>query len=91
MCGGGIGPMIDHTLQWAMAGLVCIGIGGALRMYMNIRVRGWAGYFARQTGLMESYKRLVADCQAPRWPLATSYLRIAIGIVVMFGAILWSK
>lgn len=83
--------MIKNTWLWCLAGFLCFSVGGCLRMYIVIRVNGWSGYLARQNGLSESYKRLVADHQAQWWPLPASYFCMALGIAVVFGAIFASK
>lgn len=73
-----------------MIGFTWFALGGALRMYMVVRVNGWQGYLKPQKGVIESYRRLVADKQAPSWPLPASYLCIALGILIAFGSVLVS-
>jgi hypothetical protein len=80
--------LMKNTFAWCIVGFLCFSLGGTLRMYMVIRVKGWAGYLGRQTGITDSYRQLVIENQAPAWPLPMSYTCIAVGIAVAFGAIL---
>lgn len=60
-------------------------------MYMVIRVKGLAGYLKPQAGVSDGYRKLIANGQAPSWPLPMSYLCIALGIITEFGSILLSR
>jgi hypothetical protein len=79
---------MDKTFFWGVVGLIFFGIGGALRMYMVVRVKGWSGYLARQTGVIDSYRTLAMDRRAPSWPLPVSYLCMVLGVAFVFGSIL---
>jgi hypothetical protein len=80
--------LMKNTFAWCIVAFLCFSLGTALRMYMVIRVKGWSGYLAQQTGIADSYRQLVTKNQAPAWPLPMSYTCIAVGIAVGFGAIL---
>lgn len=79
--------MLKNTWLWCIAGVIVFSLGIALRMYLVVRVKGWKGYLARQAGVVEAYRGLVASGSAPSWPLPTSYVLMAVGIVFVFGSI----
>lgn len=60
-------------------------------MYVVVRVNGLAGYLKSQAGVSDGYRKLIAESQAPSWPLPMSYLFIALGFVTIFGSILISR
>lgn len=82
---------MKNTWFWCIVGFTLFSFGGSLRMFMVVRVNGWSGYLKPQTGVSKSYRRLVAQNEAPLWPLPMSYLFIAFGIGLVFGSILFSK
>jgi hypothetical protein len=82
---------MKNTFLWSIIGFICFCIGCALRMYVIIRAKGLIGFVSRQTEVSTFYRRLVADNQAPKWPMPLSYVFLALGIVIVFGAILSSK
>jgi hypothetical protein len=82
---------MKNTFFWCLVGFILFSLGAALRMYMVVRVKGLAGYLKPQVGVSVDYRALIAKSQAPSWPLPTSYLFIALGIVTVFGSILMSR
>jgi hypothetical protein len=82
---------MDKTYFGYVIGMIFFWIGGALRMYMVVRIKGWSGYLARQAGVIDSYRVLAREHKAPLWPLPTSYVCIAFGIALAFGSILLSN
>ncbi|SNT32232.1 hypothetical protein SAMN05421770_107177 [Granulicella rosea] len=81
---------MDRTSLGCLAGLVLFIVGGVLHQYVAVRAKGWTGYFALQGDVRRAYRKLVADGQAPAWPLMATYSFAAIGIAIMFGSILLS-
>ena len=82
---------MNNTWLWCVVGFACFVVGGILRMFMVVRVNGWAGYLKNQSGVPEAYRRLANERNAPLWPLPASYALIVIGIATVFGSILRSK
>ena len=83
--------MFKGTLFQCIVGFLLFSIGGVLRMYMVVRVKGWSGYLEGQAGLAGAYKRLTQDRRAPLWPLPASYVLMVLGIVTVFASIILSK
>lgn len=83
--------MMSTTFLWCIVGFVFFCVGVSLRMYIVVRVKGWSGYLSQQTGVVDSYRQLIAEGQAPRWPLLMSYLCVALGILIGFVSILFGN
>jgi hypothetical protein len=81
----------EHTWQAGVFGMVVFLLGGIARMYMIVRLYGWAGWFASQRGLTERYRALVKDHRAPSWPVMVGLVCPVLGIIIMFASILFSK
>ncbi len=72
-------------------GFLIFCVGGLARTYMNYSLDGWSlrGQF---TGITEKrYKRLMKEKGAPAWPLIVTVTLMPLGVVIGFGAILWSN
>ncbi len=72
-------------------GFVIFCVGGVARTYMNIRLNGWNLLRVTKSGSTErNYRQLVNERGAPAWPLFVSVPCILIGIILIFGAIIWT-
>ena len=87
----GARDMRDHTWLLCVVGMMVFGVGGFARQYMVVRLYGWKGYLSSQRELTDKYRALVRGEGAPSWPLVMSPLCIALGIIIIFGAILWPR
>lgn len=81
----------SETFFWCLIGFAVFAVGGALRMYIQIRARGLTGLTIRDSVVMDSYRTLVREGRAPLWPLPLSYVFILLGISIVFGSILVGK
>jgi hypothetical protein len=81
----------DQTWLLCVVGIVVFWIGGMARMYMVVRLQGWAGYLSSQKNLTKRYRLLIETKHAPRWPMIVSSVCLPLGVVIVFGAILVSK
>lgn len=80
--------MARDTWFWTKVGITLFFIGGILRMYLVVRVKGWQGYLERQARVTNAYRQLVAEKKAVLWPLPGSYVFIGLGFAFIFGSIL---
>ena len=76
-------------LSIAMGFIVsCIGV--AARVYMDFSVNGWRAAYDLKRGSTElTYWRLVKQKGAPAWPLIINVTSIPLGILIVFGSIVW--
>ena len=82
---------MNTTFLWCIVGFVFFCVGVSFRMYIVVRVKGWSGYLSQQTGVMDSYRQLIAEKHAPLWPLPMSYLCMSLGILIGFVSILFGN
>jgi hypothetical protein len=81
--------MARDTWFWSKVGITLFFAGAILRMYLVVRVKGWGGYLTRQTGVTLAYRSLVAEKKAVSWPLPMSYILIGLGLLLIFGSIIF--
>lgn len=81
----------QKTWSVCILGIAVFCIGVAARMYMVIRLNGWAGYLSRQKNLTKNYRLLIENERASRWPILESGACLPLGVVIVFSAILFSK
>ena len=68
----------------------CIGIFARIYMDRSVsRARRLGAHRGRNTEL--TYLHLVKQQRAPSWPLVLAASCIPLGIVIIFGAILWNN
>ena len=82
--------MTPDTLLWD-TGFGCCALSGALRAYVLIRTKGFAGFTTRSSVVIAEYRKLAREGRAPSWPLMASYAFVALGISMMAGVILFGK
>jgi hypothetical protein len=83
--------MLAGRLPLSIAiGFIIFCIGGAARVYMDFSVNGWRAAYDLKRGNTElTYWRLVKQRGAPVVPLIVSVTCISLGILIVFGSILW--
>lgn len=73
-------------------GMALFVIGGLARTYMNILIsRSPLSSESPFSSTELRYKRLRREHGAPAWPLVVTIILMPLGIILVFGAILWSK
>jgi hypothetical protein len=84
--------IMPNILPWLLAiGFIIFTVGAAARIYMDLRLRGSSRVGMSRGGLTErNYRQLMKDQDVPRWPLVLSLSCIPLGVVLVFGAIIWS-
>ena len=80
----------DQTWLLCVVGIVVFWIGGMARMYMVVRLQGWAGYLSSQKNLTE-VSALDRDQTRPSMAHDREQRVLPLGVVIVFGAILVSK
>lgn len=83
--------MTEFIFSWVYLGFAIFTLGGFARIYMVIRLNGLKGILSSQKRLTTSYYELTKEQEAPLWPLVMSVTFLPVGIVIVLGAILWSR
>ncbi len=81
----------QKTWSVCILGIAVFCIGATARMYMVVRLNGWAGYLSRQKNLIKNYRLLIENEHASWWPIIVSSACLPLGVMIVFGAILFSK
>ena len=72
-------------------GLLIFCVGGLARTYMNHSLDGLSLRGQLSGNTEQRYIRLVKEKGAPKWPLIVTVTLIPLGIIVMFGSIVWNN
>lgn len=81
--------MTTQLLFTASFGFALFCIGGLARTYMNLRLNRhlWHGQKGQSTE--RRYLQLIKQRKASIWPLVLTLVLVPLGIVILFGAIIW--
>jgi hypothetical protein len=84
--------MFQSPLPGLIIGLAIFCVGGVARAYMDFAAHGMKKFSNFRRGNTEAkYWRLVKQRRARAWPLFVSVVCIPLGVIVVFGSILWSN
>jgi hypothetical protein len=73
-------------------GIVVFGIGALARTYMNILIsRSPLSGGSPTRSTERKYMRLIREHGAKAWPLWVTVILMPLGIILAFGAIIWSN
>lgn len=82
--------MQESAKVWVAIGFGIFCVGGVARAYMDFAANGMRMFYKFRRGNTElSYWRLIKERNAPTLPLILSVICIPLGILVVFGAIIW--
>jgi hypothetical protein len=66
--------------------------GGLARAYMDFAANGRRMFYLLRRGSTESnYRKLIKERRASVWPLVLSSTCIPLGILIVFGSIIWNN
>jgi hypothetical protein len=83
--------MRDDAMLFFLIGLLLAFTGLASRGYMDFCLRRHNRHRGWRYNTEAEYMRLIKDRQARRWPLYTSIVLTPIGIIMVFGAIVYNN
>jgi hypothetical protein len=84
--------MHQSPLPGLIIGFAISCVGVFARVYMDFAEHGMKMFSTLRRGNTEvSYWRLVKQRRARAWPLFVSVVCIPLGVIVVFGSILWSN
>jgi hypothetical protein len=81
----------QHLNALIPIGFVIFCLGGLARTYMNISLDGWKSFVRSKELTEQRYRRLMKEQGAPAWPLIATVTFMPLGVVLVFGAIVWSN
>ncbi len=81
--------MTSQLVAMVSLGFALFVVGGLARTYMNLRLNRhlWRGQAGQSTE--RRYIRLIKERKAPVLPLVLTLTLMPLGIVLVFGAIVW--
>jgi hypothetical protein len=75
---------------WIGFAIFCV--GGIARAYMDFAAHGMRMFYDfRRENTERAYWRLVKQHRALAWPFFISIVCVPLGIVMVFGSIIWSN
>jgi len=78
-----------HQAVFIGLGIACVGLG--CRGYMDLCLRRHGRYRGWKHNTEREYFRLMKELKVPRWPLFAAIIFVPLGMILMFGAIIYSN
>jgi hypothetical protein len=86
------GRMYQSPIPGVLIGFAVFCVGGVPRAYMDFAASGMKMFSDFRGGNTEvNYGRLVKQRRVRAWPFYVCVVCVPLGIVIVFGSILWSN